>query len=213
MEWLRLNEDDEVEFVMEEVRLVPEIQTMMTLKYNRQPGDVDGRKKTRAKQEFKYMYLVYSRKSPYADYSEEERVIEAKRDCKFPESWKEGEELKEAIAKYLKGSVNKITRSLKTTERFLEKFEEHLNKINLDERKGNGDLVHDPKGIMATLKQLPGFLETIHELEKQALHGIIGSARSRGDQELGWTAIRKLNIKQRDGGESDTTSTDDGDTD
>lgn len=198
MEWLKINEDTgDVEFATEEVGLVPEMAILKTLNYNKADGDIDGRKRKRGKEELRYMLLVYSPKSPYRDYKEDERMAEARIDCRFKESWKPSEELKKAIEKYQKGSINKVTRSLKTAEKFLEKFEGHLESISLNERNSNGGLVHDPGKVMSTLKQLPDFLLTIQELERQAKLDILSSPKSKGDHELGWMAIQQPNIKAR----------------
>jgi hypothetical protein len=197
MEWIKLNKDGEIEFVSEECKLVPEVQTLLSLKYNKGSKDHDGRKRYRALDELKYMYLAYSPKSPYKDFYEDERIAEAKIDCNFSKEWKESEELKACIVKYSKGSVSKITRSLGTVEKFLEKFEKHLNSIDLNERNAGGGLVHDPAKVMATLGRLPDFLQTIQELERAAKNDIIASPKSKGDHELGWMAMNKNNVKPK----------------
>lgn len=197
MEWLKLNNDGEIEFNSEECKLVPEVQTLLSLKYNKGPKDHDGRKRYKALEELKYLYLAYSPKSPYKDFYEDERIQEARIDCNFPKEWKESEELKACIAKYKKGSVSKITRSLNTVEKFLEKFEIHLNNIQLDERNAGGGLVHDPAKVMTTLGKLPDFLTTIQELERAAKNDIIAAPKSKGDHELGWMALNKNNTKPK----------------
>lgn len=191
MEWLKLNKDEEVEFNSEECRLVPEIIELMSLRYNKGPKDHDGRKRYRALNELKYMYLAYSPRSPYKDFYEQERLEQARIDCLFPQDWKESPELKAVIDKYLNGSPNKVTRSLKTVEKFLEKFEKHLNSLDLNERTSMGGYVNDPAKVMATLGKLPDFLVTIQELEKQAKFDIIASPKSKGDHELGLIAMNK----------------------
>lgn len=191
MEWLKINAEGELEFVAEEVKLVPEVQALLSLKYNKGPKDHDGRKRYRAMEELRYMYLAYSPKSPYKDYLEDERTKEAKDDCKFPDSWTESAELQACIAKYKKGTISKITRSLNTVERFLEKFEKHLNSIDLDERTQMGALIHDPAKVMTTLSKLPQFLKTIQELEMAAKNDLVVTPSSKGDHELGWMAVTK----------------------
>lgn len=192
MEWLKLNEEGELEFVMEEAKLVPEVQAMLTLNYNKSPGDIAGRKRYKALTELRYMYLVYSPKSPYRDYlSEKEKIDEAKQDCGFSSTWVESKELKDVIQKYLKGNENKITRSLRLVEKFLDKFETHLLGIDLNERTTNEGLVHAPAAIMKTLQELPRFLSTLQELEQQARLGLVAAPTSKGDHELGWIAITK----------------------
>lgn len=206
MEWLKLNQEGEIEFNSQEIKLVPEVQALMTLKYNKGPKDADGRKKYRALNELRYLYLVYSLRSPYRDFISEDRVKEAKADCGFPEDWKESQELQAVIEKYKKGTVNKVTRSLGVVEGFLEKFEKHLNGIDLNERTVNGGIVHDAGKIMSTLKQLPDYLITLQELERQARHDIIRTPTSKGDHELGWMAMNENNTKKEKRKEEDETN-------
>lgn len=190
MEWIKLNEDDEIEFVAEEVKLVPELQVLRSPGYNKLfPGDNDGRKKLRAKLELKYLYLAYSPKSPYRDYSTTDRIAEARADCKLPETWKESPELTSLILKFNKGSLTKTGRLLETVSKFLEKFETHLNTIDLNERSMNGGVVHDPKKILDTLNQLPRLAGTIQELEQQVKYGLISNTKVKGDHELGWSGV------------------------
>lgn len=188
MEWLKINEEGEIEFVAEEVKLVPEVQALLALAYNKGTGDFEGRKKLRARKEIKYLYLAYSFKSPYKDYNETERIAEAKTDCGFDAVWQESKELKALVPKFQKGNQSKVTRLLGTVERFIDKFEKHLNDIRLDERTPAGGLVHSAKAIMETLERLPRFAETLQELEQQAKSGVIVKTTSRGDQEVGWMA-------------------------
>lgn len=195
MEWLKLNEDGEIEIQTEEVKLVPEVQAIMTLKYNKGKGDVDGRKRVRALNELKYLYLAYSPRSPYKDFTTTERIAEAKSDCNFTDDWKESPELEALVPKFKKGSVSKISRMLETVNEFVEKFEMHLRTLDLNERNGAGGYVNNPKDVIATLKQLPDLATTLQELEIQAKFDTIKTVGARGDQEPGWMAMKKPNNK------------------
>lgn len=197
MEWLRLNAEGEIEFVSEEVKLVPELQHLLSTKYNKQEGDKEGRKKYRALTELKYMYLVYSYKSPYRDYSDEEKVKEAKLDCGFPESWEMSTELQLVVKKYEKGSPSKLARLLKTTESVLDKLDAYYRDIDFTERDKADKLVYDPKEVMSSLKQLPGLAATLQELEQQVKLGHVGTPKSKGDHELGWMALDEGKKQQK----------------
>lgn len=206
MEWIKINDEGEIEFVSEEVKLVPEIQALKTLAYNKGPGDHDGRKKLRAKTELKYLYLVYSPKSPYKDYSEVDRVAEAKLDCKLPDSWEESTELKLLIPKFKKGNSSKVERLLATVTKFLDKFEIHLNTIDLTERTATGGLLYDPKKILETLNQLPKVAATVQELEQQVKYGLISTTKVQGDHELGWAGVNKNALQRRNTSEDEETN-------
>jgi len=206
MEWLKLTEDGEIEIASEEVKLVPEMQALLTLKYNKGPKDNDGRKKYRLKSELKYLYLVYSVKSPYKDYSETERRVEALLDCKFPHDWKESDELVALIPKFLKGNQSKFVRLLATAEKSLDKLEGYLNSVDFTERKENGDLANKPKDVVDLLKTLPGLAQTLQELEQQVKLGTVGAVKSKGDNEVGWMAMSNpttKKIKDEDDDETD----------
>lgn len=196
MEWVKINEEGEIEFVADEVKLVPEVQAILALNYNKQKKDTDGRKRYRAKNELRYLYLVYSMRSPYKDYSEEERIKEAKLECGFGPEWVESPELKALIPKFIKGTQNKAVNMLKKVHKFIDKFETHLDKIDLNERNSSGGLVHTPKSVIETLNSLPKLLETLQELENQARLGIVAKSNSRGDHELGWLAVNSTPTKK-----------------
>lgn len=191
MRWLKINEDGEVELTTEEVKLVPELALIHSLKYNKGEGDMDGRKRKRAKQELKYLYLAYSTKSPYKDYSKEERIEEAKKDCEFNTGWEESTELQLLIKKFQQGEKSKFERLLSAAENFLEKLETHLSKVDFDKTDEKGALVYDPNKILTTLQKLPGLAQTIQELELQIRNGNVGNPKSKGDHEIGWMAMQE----------------------
>ncbi len=186
MEWIKVNDNGEVEILNEEVKLVPEFAELMSLNYNKGPKDADGRKKFRLKNELKYLYLAYSFKSPYKDFSETERIAEARADCGLDKDWKESEQLKALIPKFQKGTESKIARSINTINKFLDKFETFLNDLNLNERNMSGGLVHNPKAIMQTLEELPDLAIKLAELERQVRQDTVQRVGSKGDHELGW---------------------------
>lgn len=181
MEWFRITNKG-IEFIEEEVRLVPEVQAILSPKYN---------KKERAELEIKYLCLAYSPKSPYKDYSEKDRLAEARLDCGFSEDWEESPELKALIPKFKRAADSKAAKLLITVERFIDKFDAHLNSIDLNERTQNGTLIHSPKLIMETLERLPRFAETLQQLEVQVRSGVITKTSTRGDHELGWMATQE----------------------
>lgn len=189
MEWLKVTDDGKVELVDEEIKLVPELQEMTTLAYNKQPGDKEGRNRYRLIQELRYMYLAYSLKGPYRDYSEKERLAQARIDCSFPEEWKESEQLIALIKKYTEANPNKTMRLLLTANKTLDKIREYLDAVDLKEKNKAGVLVNDPQTIMKTLKELPSVAQTIEELERQARTDTIRKVGTKGDHDLGWQGL------------------------
>jgi len=192
MEWFKITEEGEIEFVTEEVKLVPEVKAILTREYNTETGDAQGRKRNRAKRELKFLILNYSPKSPYRDYSENERIEEAIIDCKLPKDFKPSDELLALVPKFLEGRKSRAERSLTSANKFLDKLEAHLEKVNLDERSASGGVVHDPQKIMKTLENIPLFAMKIEEYERQIRQGITASPTSKGDHELGWMAMNGM---------------------
>lgn len=198
MDWIKINDEGEVEFVSEEVKLKRQVQPLLTLAYNKgTKGDMDGRLRKKAKNELKYLFLAYSYKSPYKDYNEAERIYEARLDCTLPSTWQESEELQALVPEFTRGTENKVMKMLLTVHRFMDKFEKHLNSLDLEERDKGGNYVNSAKEVIATLEKLPRLAETLQELENQAKLGVVLKSSSRGDQELGWMNKENNYGKQR----------------
>lgn len=209
MDWFKINDEGEIEFVNEEVKLVPEVQAMLRANYNKGPGDHDGRKKLKAKKEIKYLVLGYSRKSPYADYNEKERLKQAFIDAKLEEPWNPSVELEALIPKFKEGNKNRVTRMIYAAMRFLDKLETQIDSIDLNERNmTSGALIHNPKQVMDTLRGLPAMAETLTELERQARTDIVKKTSSKGDHELGWMSGGEKITKRAEEDDTDISTQD-----
>ena len=89
MEKILQFKDGEVTLVREELSLIPEFASMLTLSYNRGfPSDADGKRRLRAKKEFTYMWFMNSYDTPYREYTKDERQVEALLAADLPESRK-----------------------------------------------------------------------------------------------------------------------------
>ncbi len=167
----------------------------MSLKYNKRNGDLDGRKRYRALEELKYLHLAYSTKSPYRDYSDNERLEESKKDCGFSSNWEESTELKLLIPKFIKGTTSKLARLLQTTESVLDKLDSYYKTIDFS--LGAENRV-EPKEVIESLNKLPKLAQTLQELERQVKTGSVGTTKSKGDHETGWIMDNNVNERQRE---------------
>lgn len=150
-------ENRELEINEPEVLLVREFKVLLD------------RNKYRAFREFSYMYLALDWKSPYSNYSEQERHNEALSDSGLTESEFNDPLFREACRKYrnLQDS-NKSIKLLQAAKMAADQFIDYFETIvDLNERDANGRPVFDAEKAMKTMAQLSKVHEQLVVLENQ----------------------------------------------
>ena len=96
------------------------------------------RDKERADREFTYIYLAIDWKSPYSNYSEQERHEAALKDAHITEEEWNDPLFRAACRKYraLQES-NRYVRLLKSAELVTDKITDYFNNVDLEERNGS----------------------------------------------------------------------------
>jgi GH15 family glucan-1,4-alpha-glucosidase len=168
--------------------LLPEIKAMLTLNYNKQKGDAQGRKKDRALAEFTYVYLAYDYGSPYADFSKEQRLKQALIDAGLPQDYAISDELKALIDKYKTIQEEGILalRLLKKVKASAEKLTAYFDNVDFTEQDEYGKFVYSVKEYMDALKRLPDLIEGLDKLEKQVKKQLSSEDRLYGDSLKGF---------------------------
>jgi hypothetical protein len=185
-------ETSEIELGTDSVELLEAYRTINSLNYNKQPGDTEGRKRTRVKTELKYVYLMYHPRTLYREYSEEEKHFEAKMESKLPENWVPSTELELFIAAYRKHSKPRVEKLLDAAEKAIDKVRIYLETVNFSERTAGGAIVNHPGDILKLISDLPKTAQSLQELQQQAKSHLIAPAtKSRGDQQMGWLMEEK----------------------
>jgi len=141
----QLNSDLELEVNKPEARKIVEFNVLM-VRDKGSVGDSEGRKKYVACAEIYYIYLVYDVRSIYYFLPMHEKREKAKKDAKLPETWKEDQDIINAIAVYkesfkLTGAGRAyvaaekvymtITRDTEDMTDSIEKYKEMLRVIDL----------------------------------------------------------------------------------
>lgn len=184
-------ETGEVEF-SDEALALEVVKTLRSLNYNKQEGDADGRKRERIKREKRYVWFMYHPLTPYREYSEKEKLIEAKLEAKLPDDWVPSSELVAFIAEYIKHTKTRILRLLDSAEKAVDKVRIYLETVDLSERTAAGGIVNHPTDVIKLISDLPKAAQSLQELQLQAKSHLLAPAKkSRGDAEIGWIMEEK----------------------
>lgn len=179
--------DGNIALEKDEVMLHPEIQEMITMKYNKGPDDYDGRRRERAFKEFTYVYLMYDYASTYAELDEKDRHIYSLRSARLPQDYVISKEMKALIEMYKKEQA-KTSLSLSLLIKVREsahKLGGYFDKVDFEEKDEQGKLVYDIRQYMNTVKELGNVLEGLHKLEQQVKSELNADTRLYGGSKKG----------------------------
>jgi hypothetical protein len=182
----RNQETGEVEFSREECEKIPEFRTLLTYKYNKQPGDADGKKRVRANSEITYIWFMYSRFSPFVEYSEEERHTEALLCAELPTKWQPSDELKAAIDKYVQTNWTRILRLVMAAEKAIDKLRGFFENVDFTKKDDKGALVYKPSEVIRAIVDLDKVANGLDKLANRQKHEVKEGSATRGGQEDGW---------------------------
>ena len=199
-------EDYEIKINKEEALLIPEFKALFELKYNKEKGDIDGRKRIRAFKELTYIYFMQDYKSEHANFSNEERHTQSLIDSDLPENYKISKELQAALDKYdllqqtlslkaLSSVRNTLITSMGMGETLELLMQDKLKDIKeqLEEESTFIDNVKDMSELLSLIEKsgkiassLPKVISTLEALEDKVKNENQTSTKVRGDQEDGW---------------------------
>ena len=125
------------------------------------------RDKERADREFTYIYLAIDWKSPYSNYSEQERHEAALKDAHITEEEWNDPLFRAACRKYraLQES-NRYVRLLKSAELVTDKITDYFNNVDLEERNENtGAYVNKVSDVQKAMENAAKQIETLKMIE------------------------------------------------
>lgn len=163
------NATSTLEFDEPTILLVNEFAKLMELDRNKCTEDPKGTLRKRAFRELTYIYLAINWRSPYADYSEQERHQEALKDAKMTEKEFNDPDFREACRKYRKlQESNRSIKMLNAAQNTVDKFIDYFNNIDPEERDPiTGKPIFKVKDIMAEISSLDKVLDELKILEGQ----------------------------------------------
>lgn len=125
------------------------------------------RDKERANREFTYIYLAIDWKSPYSNYSEQERHEAALKDAHITEEEWNDPLFRAACRKYraLQES-NRYVRLLKSAELVTDKITDYFNNVDLEERNDNtGAYINKVSDVQKAMENAAKQIETLKMIE------------------------------------------------
>lgn len=162
-----------VSLATDSLKVIPEFNYLLTLKYNIREGDSTGIKRHQATKIFTYIYYMHDIRSPYSSISDEkERHIKAAKDSGLGINFKPNNKEKEAIAKFKELSEFvypeiKLLKSLKESMEISDRFVTLTNKkmLNFLEKVEDTNLndLHDEDQAEAILNTLTIVTSSIKE--------------------------------------------------
>lgn len=183
-------EEGEVKLIDPVLELMPEIATLYSLKYNKQVGDLDGRKRFRVKKEFTYIWFMYNAQSPYREYDEAERKEESLRTAGLPLEYEFSTEFLLFQKKYLKCNKSRLLKLIEAAEVGIDKLREYFETINFTDTTATGALVNKPTDFIATVAKLDQLAEGLKSLENRQKTEKNQFISARGEQEAGYLMER-----------------------
>ena len=125
------------------------------------------RDKERADREFTYIYLAIDWKSPYSNYSEQERHEAALKDAHITEEEWNDPLFRAACRKYRAlQEANRYVRLLKSAELVTDKITDYFNNVDLEERNDNtGAYINKVSDVQKAMENAAKQIETLKMIE------------------------------------------------
>lgn len=186
MEKILIYNDGEVQLQREELELIPEFKELLSLAYNKQEGDRDGRKRLRAFKEFTYMWFTHSYNSPYREYDDKERRTEALATAQLPETYEFSTAYQLAEKKYLALTETRILKLIKAAEKAVDNLRAFLETVDFTLTTDNGNLKYKPSEVIRVISELDKVSEGLETLADRQKREKKEFSSTRGAQEAGW---------------------------
>ena len=176
------NMRNRVELNMPEILLVKEFAELIKCERNICKEDPKGVQGLRAFREFTYIWLALDWKSPYSDYSEQERHKEALNDSGITEEEFNNPEFRAACRKYRQlQESNRSIKMLQAAQNTVDNFIDYFNTVvDLSERDANGKPVFKTKDIISEISSLSKVHEELKILEGQVKKEMMETSSIRG---------------------------------
>lgn len=144
--------------------------------------------KDRAMNELAYIYLAIDWKSPYNQYTEQERHMEALSDAGITEEQFNDPIFREACRKYRRlqdsnKSIQLLEAAKKGADQFIDYFE---TIVDLNERDANGKPVFDAEKLIKTMSSLHKVHEELINLEDQVKKELTEQSVTRAGVDTGF---------------------------
>ncbi len=179
-------QDYELEINKAEVLLVKEFADLWDTNRNKGVGDNRGYEKKRAFKEFQFMYLVYDWKSPYSEYSDQEKREAAQSDSSLTDKQLTDDKFLAACKKYQELQDSRMLKLLRSAYRAVDELRIYFENIDLqDIDPETGKPIHSAKDLISNISNLGKTVEGLSQLEYMVKKEKEQERGLRGQQEAG----------------------------
>lgn len=170
-----------------DILLIKEFAELWNNDRNKNSEDKTGTKKQRAYKELQYIYLAIDWRSPYNQFTNQEKHEEALRDSGLTEAQFDDEIFRAACRKYQELQEKSIIGSLLQSQyNTIQKMKIHYDNLDLEQTDSEGRPIYKPKDILAEIAATAKAIDGIRALEEQWKKEQEVEASLRGDAEAGF---------------------------
>ena len=171
----------------EELLQIPQTAEILSLKFNKQEGDNDGRKRKRGYSILRYASLFYAYNSPLAEQPDKKRkemaIKYSQINVKDLNNSTVIEFLKEIETLSVDGS--KSLQALIAARNLIDKMIEHINNVDFNDVDEHGKPLYDINKYKGFIKDLDGLIEGLDKLEDKVTSSLAQTTRARGGAKIG----------------------------
>lgn len=161
--------------------LVEEFKKLLEPSRNKCKEDSSGLEHLRADREFTYIYLAIDWKSPYANYSNQEKHEAALKDAHITEEEWNNPEFRAACRKYVAlQDSNRYVRLLQAAQEVTDKIIDYFHNVDLQEQDEQGKYLVKVKDVQAAMKEAADQIETLKQIESLVKKEVMEQSQIRG---------------------------------
>ena len=161
--------------------LIDEFKKLLEPSRNKCKEDPSGLEHIRADREFTYIYLAIDWKSPYANYSNQEKHEAALKDAQITEEEWNNPEFRAACRKYVSlQDSNRYVRLLQAAQEVTDKIIDYFHNVDLQEQDEQGKYLVKVKDVQAAMKEAADQIETLKQIESLVKKEVMEQSQIRG---------------------------------
>ena len=169
------------QLVTADLVLIDEFKKLLEPSRNKCKEDSSGLEHLRADREFTYIYLAIDWKSPYANYSNQEKHEAALKDAHITEEEWNNPEFRAACRKYVAlQDSNRYVRLLQAAQEVTDKIIDYFHNVDLQEQDEQGKYLVKVKDVQAAMKEAADQIETLKQIESLVKKEVMEQSQIRG---------------------------------
>ena len=169
------------QLVTADLVLIEEFKKLLEPSRNKCDKDPSGLEHIRADREFTYIYLAIDWKSPYANYSNQEKHEAALKDAHITEEEWNNPEFRAACRKYVSlQDSNRYVRLLQAAQEVTDKIIDYFHNVDLQEQDEQGKYLVKVADVQKAMKEAADQIETLKQIESLVKKEVMEQSQIRG---------------------------------